>query len=467
MNRSKKLIALLGVLAVASIAAFAAIRWEEHQEDIQNTDAVILEVPTESVQSLSWEYQSDTLSFHRDGTWIYDGDEAFPVDEEKVDGLLEQFQSFGAAFIIENVEDYGQYGLDDPVCTIKLGTDSRSYEIKLGDYSKMDSQRYVDIGDGNVYLVKNDPLDDFDAGLSDIIRHDEIPAFGQVSKIQFSGAVDYSVSYEENGGNSYRNGDVYYTSNGRNQVPLDTTRVTSYLNELGSLTLTNYVTYNATQEGLQSYGLDRPELTVSVDYQDEDESARTFVLHLSRDPAEQDGSTNESRTITAYARVGDSPIVYKIPSTSYTSLMAASYDDLRHREVLPADFADISQLDISLDGQTYTLASEKKDNARTFSYQGGELDMTQLQSALEALSADSFTDESPGQKQEIGLTVHLDRDGSPTVQIGLYRYDGAHCLAVVDGTPVSLVDRADVVELMEAVNAIVLNPGAQSDRPDL
>lgn len=457
MNQSKKLAVLLGILLAVSAAAFVVARWKEHKEQIQNSDTVILEVPTGSVQSLSWEYQSDTLSFHKDGTWIYDGDEAFPVDDEKVDGLLEQFQSFGAAFIIENVEDYGQYGLDTPVCIIKLEAKGQTYEIKLGEYSKMDSQRYVDIGDGNVYLVKHDPLDDFDAGLSDVIRHDEILAFGQVNSIKFSGVANYSVSYDEEGGNSYRDNDVYYTSNGGNQVPLDTTRVTSYLNELGSLSLTNYVTYNATDRELQSYGLDQPELRISVDYQDDNDTVQTFVLNLSRDPAEQDGNTNESGTITAYARVGDSPIVYKIPSTSYTSLMAASYDDLRHGEVLPADFADISQLDISLEDQTYTLASEKKDNARTFSYRDEELDMTGLQSALEGLSAGSFTDKVPGQKQEIGLTVHLDRDGNPTVQIDLYRYDGTYCLAVVDGTPVSLVARADVVELIEAVNAIVLN----------
>lgn len=38
----------------------------------------------------------------------------------------------------------------------------------------------------------------------------------------------------------------------------------------------------------------------------------------------------------------------------------------------------------------------------------------------------------------------------------LYRYDGTYCLAVVDGTPVSLVERSYVVDLIEAVNAIVL-----------
>ena len=84
------------------------------------------------------------------------------------------------------------------------------------------------------------------------------------------------------------------------------------------------------------------------------------------------------------------------------------------------------------------------------------MEIGDLQSALESLKAESFTDERPTQKKEIGLTVHLDNEAFPTVQIGLYRYDGSHCLAVVDGEPVSLVSRSSVVDLIEAVNAIVL-----------
>ena len=45
----------------------------------------------------------------------------------------------------------------------------------------------------------------------------------------------------------------------------------------------------------------------------------------------------------------------------------------------------------------------------------------------------------------------------PEVQITLYRYDGSHCLAVVDGESVSLVDRTAVVDLIEAIHAIVLD----------
>ena len=76
--------------------------------------------------------------------------------------------------------------------------------------------------------------------------------------------------------------------------------------------------------------------------------------------------------------------------------MAASYEDLCHREVLPADFSDISRLEISLENQ-------------------------------------------------------------PTVTLDLYRYDGTSCLAVVDGEPFALVSRESVVDLIEAVNEFALN----------
>ena len=53
--------------------------------------------------------------------------------------LLEIFEEFGVSFVIEDVEDYGQYGLDDPEGTIRLEAGEESYEILLGDFSAMDS----------------------------------------------------------------------------------------------------------------------------------------------------------------------------------------------------------------------------------------------------------------------------------------------------------------------------------------
>ncbi len=466
MKRSKRIYLLLGILAAVCAATFAVMSLEERKEQIQNSGEVILRLDADQVQTLSWESGGTALAFHRDesGKWLYDEDGAFPVDAEKIGARLDWFREFGASFIIEDVEDYSQYGLDDPLCTIRLTTAEESHEITLGDYSKMDAQRYVSIGDGNAYLVSTDPYDDFSAAISDIIDNDETPGLSNVTSIQFTGAENYTAVYEADSPNTYCAGDVYFT----NGLPLDTARAEDYFGTIEGLSLTNYVTYNATAGELESFGLTDPELTITVDYTTEnengEESADTFILHVSRDPAELAAEETEEEEITAYARVDASPIVYQISGTSYKALMDASYNDLRHQELLPADFDDITQVDITLEGSAYTLTTsngEEDTNEGTgepiWYYEGNEIVMDGFQSALVNLIADEFTGETPTQKKEIGLTVYLANENFPQVDIQLYRYDGSHCLAVVDGEPVSLIGRVYVVDLIESVNAIVLN----------
>ena len=103
-----------------------------------------------------------------------------------------------------------------------------------------------------------------------------------------------------------------------------------------------------------------------------------------------------------------------------------------------------------------TITSKKKGSDRTYSYGDEELSSDDLITALKALKSDQFTEEKPDQKEEIRLTVHLDRDDDPTIVLALYRYDGSTCLAEVDGEPVSLVDRSLAMDVVEAVYAIVL-----------
>ena len=477
MKRYKRIYILLGVLVVACAITFGVSQYEEQQELIRNSGEVFMEVPYDSVQALSWEYEEESLAFHRDETWLYDEDEAFPVDEEKMEELLSPFASFTAAFVIEEVEDYGQYGLDEPVCSIHLTTEEETYDILLGDYSTMDSQRYISIGDGNVYLVEDDPLDDFTLVLNDMIDNDDIPVFDEVDRIQFTGTENYEVVYQEDSDDTYREEDVYFAELDGDVLPLDTDKVESYLQDIRFMDLGTYVSYNATDEEIAACGLDDPELTITVDYTDEDEDGNpvsgTFVLSISRDPeelaaaaeaaedensdSEDTAAEEEEEEITAYARVGESQILYQLTSDDYKALMAASQDDLRHSEVLPTDVEDVTQLEISLDGEDYTITSLTDGEERSYYYQEELTDIADIQSALSALTADSFTQEAPSGKEEIALTLTLDREGDPTVTIAFYRYDGTYCLAEIDGEPVSLVERSLVVDLIEAVNALVLN----------
>lgn len=301
--------------------------------------------------------------------------------------------------------------------------------------------------------------------------------------MDIAGEESYHVVYQEYTEDSpytYCEEDVYFKEDGENLLPLDTSRVDSYLRAISNLDLSEYMTYNAQEEDLATYGLDDPELTVTVQYtpeveEGEEAESQTFTLSISRDPeerkaaeeaaaeeAEAEETTDsqeaeeEEEEITAYARVGDSKIIYKLSSNSYETLMAAGYDDLRHLKVFTGSFDDVTALDITLDGASYTITSEGEGDEKVFFYNGEEIEIDDLESALDGISASSFTDESPSQKEEIAVTISLDNEVHPQVQIQLYRYDGEQCLALIDGEPVSLVPRSDVVELIEAVNALVL-----------
>ena len=201
MKRAKKLYILLGVLVAVCAITFGVSRYQTRQEEIKNSGEVILEVPTDSVESLSWDVGDRSFSFHKETTegdtdsesiWIYDEDDVFPVDKTKINNLLSCFESLTAAFVIENPEDLGQYGLTDPSCTINFSDGETSYTVLLGDYSPMDSQRYVSIGDGNVYLVSKDPMEEFDVELSKMLDDDDIPyqeEEGTTTSIRFSGEI--------------------------------------------------------------------------------------------------------------------------------------------------------------------------------------------------------------------------------------------------------------------------------------
>ena len=397
MARSKRLLILLALLAAACIAAFAALHWQQRQEQIQTSGEAVLEIDGESVQSLSWTYGETSLAFTRDeeGSWTYDDDPAFPVDPEAMQALLAPFSPFSAAFVIDEVEDEGQYGLDEPECSISIATADQTWEIRLGGTSTVDGQRYVSLGDGVVYLAVDDPLEQYEVTLRECILHDEVPAMDQVTSLTFSGSQDWEAFYQQdNSAYTYCADDVYFTQREGDTLPLDTERVEDYLSALATLGLTNYVTYNATQEELEQYGLDDPELTVTAEYTCAEETSGTFTLHLSRDPEElaraeentggADGE-DEEETITAYVRVGDSPIVYSITSLEYTDLMAASYDDLRHREVLTASFDDVTALDVTLEGETYTFTAQGEGEERAWTWEEREVDFAGLQDSLKIL----------------------------------------------------------------------------------
>ncbi len=502
MRKKKNLYIMLGVLAVICIAAFAVSRHQEKKEQIKNSGEVVLEIPTEEVTALSWTNENGSFSFTKgEDSWTYDDDEAFPVDTEKMEDLLELFQSFTASFVIDDVEDYSQYGLDEPGYTIEITTGDGTTSIQLGDFSKMDQQRYFSIGDGKAYLAESDPAEAFDAVLADMILDDTLPSIDTAKTLTFSGSENYTITRDEDG-KSICKDDVYFSDD----QPLDTDNVDSYLSNLQYLSLGDYVTYNATEEELKTYGLDDPTLTVTLEYtptedrEDSSDSAsssagssssdaskgsgseETFVIHLSQNPEELaaynkaveeagDDPDAELPSVTCYARIGDSQIVYTISETSYDTLTDASFDTLRHQDLFSADFTTATSIDVTLDGQDYTFTpvdtdkastksssdEDSEDSEVTWSYKGSEFSVNDLRDNLQEITATSFTQDAAQGQEEISLTVHLDNEDFPSMTLTFYRQDGETCLAQAEGKSVALVPRSQVVDLIESVHSVVLS----------
>ena len=56
-----------------------------------------------------------------------------------------------------------------------------------------------------------------------------------------------------------------------------------------------------------------------------------------------------------------------------------SYNELRHREVLLADFEDIYRIDVTLEGTDYIIAVDgEEDDERIWKYGEGEVEITSL-----------------------------------------------------------------------------------------
>ena len=81
------------------------------------------------------------------------------------------------------------------------------------------------------------------------------------------------------------------------------------------------------------------------------------------------GSEADTADITDYTRIGDFKIIYRLSGSSYETLIAADYDDLRNQEISPGDFGEVNSIEATLKNVTCTIASQKDGKALQCLYQ--------------------------------------------------------------------------------------------------
>lgn len=156
MKRTKKLLILLLVLAVV---AFAIVAINEivkaNIKPMTDNRTFVVGVDTDTLSSLVMTSKDGTLSLFREAdSWIYAEDPTFVPDPRIIDEALTAVRQIKADKVLPNVQNPGEYGLDAPAYTV-TAVGEQTVTIQIGIETALGEHRYISIGDGNVYIVRN------------------------------------------------------------------------------------------------------------------------------------------------------------------------------------------------------------------------------------------------------------------------------------------------------------------------
>ena len=458
MKRGKKLIALFCVLIVLTGATFAAKLITPKEDTSETTtDAIkftILTIESEMVDSLSLTYDNETLNFtYSEDTWSYADDATFPLDASYISSMLSSISNIEASKMIEDVEDFSQYGLDEPICKISVGYGS-GYELLIGDTTAVDGLRYFSIGDGNVYLVDESILSAFSYGLYDLLQTESLPDMSDIVSVSITSETQ-SLFIEQltDSGLAYSNDYVWFLKENNDYLTLDTELTDALISNITALALSNCSDYYAEDDELASYGLTEPMVTATIIYTDEEEE-KSFSLEL--------GSYLDSY---CYARIADSRMVYLIDATVSDTLMYTDYDKLQPDDVLLMDWNTVTSTDIIIDNTEYqifkTSKSETDDAGNVteeiiYTLNDAEIAFEDIQTLLTVLTSTGYSNGTlPERSAEISFTFHRGTDTFPEVELTFYQYDSTSCLVSLNGKTTVFVAREDVTAIKEAVESLV------------
>ena len=89
--------------------------------------------------------------------------------------------------------------------------DGQSHTLSIGLETAVGGQRYFSNGDGNVYLVDGDIIENFQYGLYDVLKHQTLPEVAQLTGLTVAlPGGGYEITREENSGLAYSDDYVWF-----------------------------------------------------------------------------------------------------------------------------------------------------------------------------------------------------------------------------------------------------------------
>ncbi len=462
MKRKRTLAVLLAALVVVFGGVIAANAFEKHVESISTVDEVVFTLDEDALTEVKWTYEDTDLDFVKaDDVWKSTDDDSFPVDQEAFSTFLQNFAEVHASFIIDEVEDYEQYGLAEPEASITFVTADGETTISCGTFSTMDSQRYIMLEQGTVYLIDDDIEEYLTSNRDDMMDNDDIPYLASVDSIEVTGAQNMSIIYEEDADYTYTTSYNYYIVNGDEYLPLSDSLVTTYMDLFTHTDFNDYVTYTATEEQITKWGLDDPDISVHVkgngydtDFTDDNDLGEEIDHTLYFSKIDDDN---------VYLRVDDSSIVYSYPVEDYQTLIDTDYNALRPTQVVDITAETISSITASVDSDSYTIEVDNSGDETVYTVNDIETAADTIVDDITELAITEYDSSATPGTEEFNICLVLNDDDSTTLDIHIYRVDGDQCLVELNDEILGYMDRSLMTTLKEDFAGTILNLGKEED----
>ena len=522
-KKSVKLVIAVGVLVILSgayvgVKTYVAMQDAKEEESNEEETQEVVSIASEDIQSIKFILDKKETTFEKEGdSWVKSDENAFPVDQDKLDTLAGTFSSVTAQRTLKDVEDPSEYELDNPQNTITVTTtDGEATVIQVGMENDSTSQEYIDLNDDSstVYVVSNSVFQSFEGNLYDFAKSGTFPTVDSstVSKIAVDGNdSSYVVEKDEN---NFWN----ITSDGETEKA-DSAKATSLASSLSGLAYASYVNYNCSKSELAQYGLDKPYAEITVDYQEEapdeenTEDVKTADSAATADDAaaddtianeaasnetdmdsvnagtdsKEDSETESEQAMidkqlviqvgdqapdgNRYVRINDSNEIYTISEDSLDAFLdktnadfwdlTVSYLSVNNLEKLSIDYSGTSY-DINVSRETSEDEDEENNSSTTtttLSYEmnGKELDSTSFTTFYNKLinmaAQKRLTDEFKTNNDPEMTAEFTDVDGN-TMLVSYYSYDTNYYAAVKDDEKVYLVNKMTVKEMLTSFETI-------------
>ena len=174
MKGQTKTLAALAVILAVCLGAYLALRsWNQAQEAVDDT-VYLVELADVTALSFTGTDGSDLSFTKADGAWTWDGDAAFPADQDALDALAADAGTLAAVRVFDEPDSLDAYGLDEPAYTVTVAGESGSATILIGD--PVESNYYaMPEGSERVATISSALVTGLSVGLMDLAEPEQIP----------------------------------------------------------------------------------------------------------------------------------------------------------------------------------------------------------------------------------------------------------------------------------------------------